>query len=128
MAGPTHSGDCFGRSWRLPRPFALVTRQKLESLHGPPERVETYALADGGSIEVYFYRMPQPQPASLWRRLSRLRKHEPTTKQLVPWGFRYGRFAGGGQLYKRLTESAGVTLVSIESAPAQSDREAAEAT
>jgi len=58
------------------------------------------------------------QPASLWRRLFRLRTHESATKQLVPWGFRYGRFAGGWQLYKRIIESSSVTLVSIESTPA----------
>ena len=116
MAGRTHSGGIIPyRPRRLLR--LAFTRQRLESLHGPPERVETYALADGGWIEFYFYRMPQPQPVSLWRRLFRHREHKPPAKQLVPWGFRDGRFAGQQELYKRVTESSSVILVSIESAP-----------
>jgi len=115
MAGPTYSGGIIPyRPRRRLRPFTF-TRQRLESLHGPPERVETYALADGGWIAFYFYRMPQPP--SLWRRLFRRRERKPPAKQLVPWGFRDGRYAGQWQLYKRVTESSSVTLVSIESAP-----------
>src|SRR5215470_1969071 len=116
MAGPTHSGGIV--PYRPRRRLRLVfTRQRLESLHQPPERVETYALADGGWIEFYFYRMPQPQPGSPWRRLFHRRERKPRAKQVVPWGFRDGRFAGQQELYKRVTESSSVTLVSIESAP-----------
>ena len=114
MAGRTHSGGIVPYHPR-PRPLRLFTRQRLESLHGPSERIETYALADGGWIEFYFYRMPQPP--SLWRRLFRRRERKPPAKQLVPWGFRDGRFAGQQELYKRVTESSSVILVSIESAP-----------
>ena len=116
MAGPTCSGDCFKIPY-VPPPPRLFTRQRLESLHGPPERVETYALADGGWIEFYFYRMPQPQLASLWRRLFHRRERKPPAKQLGPWGFRDGRYAGQWQLYKRVTENSSVILVSIDSAP-----------
>jgi len=116
MAGRTHSGGIIPyRPRRLLR--LAFTRQRLESLHGPPERVETYALADGSRIEFYFYRMPQPQLASLWRRLFHHHERKPPAKQLVPWGFRDGRFAGQQELYKRVTESSSVTLVSIGSAP-----------
>ena len=117
MAGTTYSGGTIPYRPRPQRLFTLFTRQRLESLHGPPERVETYALADGGWIKFSFYRMPQPQLASLWRRLFRRRGPKPPAKQLVPWGFRDGRYAGQWQLYKRVTESSSVTLVSIESAP-----------
>jgi hypothetical protein len=114
MAGPTYSG---GTIPYRPQRLRLFTRQRLESLHGPPEIVETYALADGGWIAFYFYRMPQPQLASLWRRLFHRRERKPPAKQLVPWGFRDGRFAGQQELYKRVTESSSVTLVSTEPAP-----------
>src|SRR5215467_12823691 len=86
MAGRTYSGGII-RYHPRPLPLRLFTRQRLESLHGPPERVETYALADGGWIEFYFYRMPQPQPGSFWRRLFHRRERKPRAKQLVPWGF-----------------------------------------
>src|SRR5215470_18615131 len=115
MAGPTHSGRCFEIPY-VPPPLRLPTRQALERLHGKPERIETYALADGGWIEVCFYRMPQP--VRRWRRLFRVSERKSPPKQLVPWGFRDGRFAGQWQLYKRLTQSSTVTLVSTESAPA----------
>ena len=118
MAGPTYSGGTIPYHPRPPlRPLRLFTRQRLERLNGPPERVETYALADGGWIEFYFYRMPQPQPGSPWRRLFHRRERKPPAKQLVPWGFRDGRFTGQQELYKRVTESSSVTLVSIESPP-----------
>jgi len=117
MAGPTDSGGIIPYRPHRPRLPRLFTRQRLESLHGPPERIETYALADGGWIAFYFYRMPQPQLGSLWRRLFHRRERKPPAKQLVPWGFRDGRFAGQQDLYKRVTESSSVILVSIESAP-----------